>query len=537
MTAPTRRPVRRTGLSPITRRILVVNVLALGFLFAGMLYLDEYRRSLIAAELTTMTSEANLFAAAIGETATVADASTGGGVIAVMAQQMIRRLVATSRFRARLFDPDGVLVADSLLLSGPGGLVQIEELPVPRTEGQQVRDLLAGYDRLLARLWGHENLPVYSEHVVQRARDYPEAMLALAGETDSRVRADPKGGMILSVAVPVQRYKQVLAALMLTKGSANIDAAVLKVRIDVFKWFLLALAVTVLLSIYLAGTIASPILRLAAAAEQVRNDRHRRFVIPDFGKRRDEIGKLAAALRDMTQALSQRIDEIERFAADVSHELKNPLSSLRSAVETAARINDPDRRQKLMTIILEDVCRLDRLISDISDASRLDAALSRENYEPVDVGHMLATLAEVTEIVALEHGTRFVLEISRARGLVVQGIEGRLVQVFRNLIANALSFSPKDSTITLRAHRLNSTVVAEVLDQGPGFPEGRERDIFQRFYSQRPETEKFGQHSGLGLSISKQIVEAHRGTIRAENRRRRDGTVEGARFVVVLPAD
>jgi len=539
--SPARRPARkgprRLGMSPITRRILAVNLLALGFLFAGMLYLDEYRRGLITAELATMRSEANLFAAAIGESATFADPTTGEGLIALMAQQMVRRMVESSRVRARLFNEEESLIADSLLLGGPGGVVQVEELPAPRTETQQVRDFFAGYDRLLARLWSREDLPVYLEKSVQSARDYPEVMLALSGETATTIRAGPDGGMVLSVAVPVQRYKQVLAALMLTKGSTEIDAAVLKVRLDVLKWFLLALAVTVLLSIYLAGTIASPILRLATAAERMRRDRHRRHAIPDFGNRRDEIGQLAAALRDMTEALWLRIDANERFAADVAHEIKNPLSSLRSAVETAARVNDGDRRQKLMGIILDDVGRLDRLISDISDASRLDAELSREFSEPVDLRQMLRTIAEVTEMTAQQQRTRLVVDVDGKRDLVVTGIEGRLVQVFRNLIANALSFSPPDSTITLRARRENATVVAEVLDEGPGIPEGREKDIFARFYSERPQTEKFGQHSGLGLSISKQIVEAHGGTVVAQNRRHPDGRILGARFVVSLPVE
>lgn len=528
---------RRFGIPPITRRILAINLLALGFLFAGMFYLDEYRRGLITAELATMRSEANLFAAAIGESASFADPTTGEGLISLIAQQMVRRMVESSRVRARLFNEDEALVADSLLLGGPGGVVQIEDLPPPRTEGQQLRDFLAGYDRLLARLWSREDLPVYSEKAVQTARDYPEVMLALSGETASTVRAGPDGGMVLSVAVPVQRYKQVLGALMLTKGSEQIDTSVLKVRLDVLKWFLLALAVTVLLSIYLASTIASPILRLAVAAQKMRRDLHRQHTIPDFGNRRDEIGQLAAALRDMTRALWLRIDAIERFAADVAHELKNPLSSLRSAVETAARVNDSDRRQKLMSIILDDVGRLDRLISDISDASRLDAELSRENSDAVDIRQMLRTIAEVTEMTAQKQRTRLVVDIDRKHDLVVNGIESRLVQVFRNLIANALSFSPPDSTITLRARRENATVVAEVLDEGPGIPEGREKDIFKRFYSERPQTEKFGQHSGLGLSISKQIVEAHGGTVEVRNRRRPDGKIIGARFVVTLPIE
>jgi two-component system sensor histidine kinase ChvG len=528
-----RKAVRR-GISPITWRILAVNLLALAFLFAGMFYLDEYRRGLIAAELATMRSEATLFAAAIGESATFDDASKGDGLIATMAQQMVRRLVEASRFRARLFREDGALVADSLLLRGPGGGVQIEDLPAPRTEGQQLRDVLASYDRVMARLWGREDIRPYLENPVQTARDYPEVMLALSGESATTVRSAPDGGLILSVAVPVNRYKRVLAALMITKGSAAIDTAVLKVRLDVLKWFLLALGVTILLSIYLARTIANPILRLATAAERVRRDRHRRHSIPDF-KRKDEIGQLAAALREMTQALWLRIDAIERFAADVAHELKNPLTSMRSAVETAARINDPDRRQKLMNIILEDVGRLDRLISDISDASRLDAELSRENSAPVDIRRMLAALIEVMETTAVQHRIALVLVADGKRDLMVNGVESRLVQVFRNLIANALSFSPPGGRITLKARAENGTVVSQVLDEGPGIPEGRERDIFQRFYSERPQSEKFGVHSGLGLSISKQIVEAHGGTLVAKNRRGPDGSIVGARFVVTLP--
>ncbi|MGE5442106.1 MAG: stimulus-sensing domain-containing protein [Bacteroidota bacterium] len=533
MAAKARKTVRR-GISPITWRIFAVNLLALAFLFAGMFYLDEYRRGLIAAELATMRSEANLFAAAIGESATFDEASKGDGLIATMAQQMVRRLVEASRFRARLFREDGALVADSLLLGGPGGGVQIEELPAPRTEGQQLRDVLVGYDRVMARLWGREDIQPYHENAVQTARDYPEVMLALSGESATTVRSAPDGGMILSVAVPVNRYKRVLAALMITKGSAAIDAAVLKVRLDVLKWFLLALGVTILLSIYLARTIANPILRLATAAERVRRDRHRRYSIPDF-KRSDEIGQLAAALRDMTQALWLRIDAIERFAADVAHELKNPLTSMRSAVETAARINDPDRRQKLMNIILEDVGRLDRLISDISDASRLDAELSRENSAPVDIKRMLATLIDVMETTAVQHRIVLALVTDGKRDLMVNGVESRLVQVFRNLIANALSFSPPGGRITLKARAENGTVVSQVLDEGPGIPEGRERDIFQRFYSERPQSEKFGVHSGLGLSISKQIVEAHGGTLVAKNRHGPDGSIIGARFVVTLP--
>jgi two-component system sensor histidine kinase ChvG len=530
------RPQTRPGISPITWRILAVNLLALVFLFAGMLYLDEYRRGLINANLATLQSEATLFAAALGESTTT-DTPTGASLVQPLAQQLLRRLVEASGVRARLFAEDGSLLADSRLLLGPDGVVQIEELAPPPTGRQRIRDILIFYDRLTGQLWRPDPLPMYVEKAVQSADDYDEVERALAGDSKWMVRAERSRQLVLSVAVPVQRYKQVLGALMLTRGTTDIEAAILKVRIDVLKWFLVALAVTVLLSLYLAGTIARPLRRLAAAAERVRRDRKRRHTIPEFPKRRDEIGLLAVALKEMTDALWQRMDAIERFAADVAHEIKNPLTSMRSAVETAARIKDPERRERLMQIIQDDVGRLDRLISDISDASRLDAELSRAKSSPVDIGRMFSTLIEVTQTSGAHAHTRFKLDVDRSSDLVINGIEGRLVQVFRNLLANAISFSPPEGTITMRACRDNGLVVAEVLDEGPGIPEGREIDIFQRFYSERPQTERFGVHSGLGLSISKQIVEAHGGRVFAENRRSTDGSVLGARFVVQLPTD
>lgn len=538
MAQDTGKPGRKRAISPITRRILAVNVLALVVLVAGMLYLDEYRQGLIAAELAALRTQADLFAAALGEGAATTDA-TGGDILAArIAQQMVRRVVEASATRARLFNNDGELIADSQMLAGPGGRVEIEELPPP-TEVQQkpVTTLLSIYDRIAKRLSSSDTLPTYEEKPRQSAGDYAEVIEALAGETAEMVRVMPSGGEVLSVAVPVQHYKQVLAALMLTRDSREIDAAVLQVRLDILKVFAIALAITILLSIYLAGTIARPILRLARAAERVRADRSRTHKIPNFAHRRDEIGQLAVSLREMTEALWLRMDAIERFAADVAHEIKNPLTSLRSAVETAARVKDPAQKEKLMRIIQDDVHRLDRLISDISDASRLDAELLREQSEPTDIGEMLTTLADITRTTSSSRNVHIRTELRDRRHMVVNGMEGRLVQVFQNLIANAVSFSPSDGTITLKARRRNGVVVAEVLDEGPGISEGKEREIFSRFYSDRPQGEKFGTHSGLGLSISKQIVEAHGGKIFAETIRRGNGDPGGARFVVQLPLD
>ena len=536
---PNRVSPRRRAVSPITWRILAVNLFALGVLVAGLLYLGEYRRNLITAELTSLQRRADMFAAALGEGAVVTDGSGAfiryQSLIPNSARHMIHRLVEPTGTRARLFDADGVLIVDSRLLFGPGGLVQIEDLPPPGVGGSMASSLLEIYDSLVKLIPGFDELPEYRENPIQRATDYAEVVHALGGEDTAAVRGF-HNGMILSVAAPVQRYKQVLGVLMLSKDSREIDAAMYGVRIDILKVFGVALTITVLLSLYLAGTIARPIRKLAAAAEQVSNTHNRQTAIPTFPGRNDEIGELADVLSDMTKALWARMDAIEGFAADVAHEIKNPLTSLHSAVETIARVKDPDQQRKLMGIIQEDVRRLDRLISDISDASRLDAELSRAEMEEVDLAGMLGVVVDIQKSTRAEGGPEIGLELPANRTLMVPGIEGRLVQVFRNLIANAVSFSPPNGKIILRAGRNVDTVEIEMLDDGPGIPAGKEADIFERFYSERPKDEAFGTHSGLGLNISKQIVEAHGGKIWAENREGGGRGATGARFVVRLPA-
>jgi two-component system sensor histidine kinase ChvG len=447
---------------------------------------------------------------------------------------MTRRLVEPTRTRVRLFDLEGAMIGDSRLLRG-AGVVLIEELPPPNRDSGLLSLFDSAYDWIMGRLPRHGGLPNYVEKPNATAADYPEVLRALAGEDARVIRQDRgTGKLVLTVAVPVQRYKQVLGAVLLSVGSLDVEQAVRAVRLDILRVFLIALVVTTLLSFYLAGTIARPVRRLAAAAERVRRGSGRQMSIPDFSARGDEIGDLSGALREMTSALWQRMDAIERFAADVAHEIKNPLTSLRSAVETVSRIQDPAKREKLLAIVMEDVKRLDRLISDISDASRLDAELSRIEPEPVDIGHLLRTLADVHDATRGEDGPRLRLVLPE-EALVVPGVEGRLVQVFRNLIANAVSFSPSDGTIKLAARQDDDAVVVTVEDEGPGIPDGKLEAIFNRFYTERPSGEKFGTHSGLGLSISKQIVEAHHGMIRAENRRDADGKVIGARFIVRLP--
>jgi two-component system sensor histidine kinase ChvG len=527
---------RRRRRSSLTRRILTLNLLALAIPVAGLLYLDQYRNSLVQQQLDLMATEAELFSGALAASGVVTGPAGDERLLPETTRSTVRRLVDVSKTRARLFDQDGTLIADSSRLIGPGGQVEIEMLPPPENDTLLVSLVRRLYDSVVSLIPRGKPLPLYQERAQQRAADYPEALQALDGEPASALRVDRSGNLLLSVAVPVQRYRQVLGTLMLSVGGDSIDAAVRDVRLNILKVFGVAFAITVLLSLYLAGTIARPLHRLAEAADRVRRGQGRQTEIPDFTRRGDEIGDLSGALREMTEALWTRMDAIEHFAADVAHEIKNPLSSLRSAVETVARIEDPERQRRLMAVILDDVQRLDRLITDISDASRVDAEMSRIEKEPVDVARMLRTLAEIHEATAKPDAPRLIVDAPGGRALVVAANEGRLVQVLRNLLANAMSFSPPGGTITLFARREGRRIRFGVADQGPGIPPDKLEAIFDRFYTERPAGEKFGTHSGLGLSISRQIVEAHGGRLFAENLTEPDGRVRGARFTLLLPA-
>ena len=387
--------------------------------------------------------------------------------------------------------------------------------------------------------------PLREEQAVQRADNYEcvqDAAAHVAPATE--VWRTTAQHLTLAAAVPVKHNKRALGVVMVTRGDENIDRAIMTVRTDILKIFGVTLAVTVLLSIYLARAIARPVRRLALAAEKLRHGQMQavglagtaslltREAIPDLTARDDEIGDLSGALRDLTAALAQRIGAIENFAADVAHEIK---TSLRSAVETIERVQDqPAARQKLVTVIHDDVNRLDRLITDISQASRLDAELSRDKTKTIDVASFLTTLVD-------GYRTReprepvVELAVSGAESLTVLGVPSRLAQVIQNIIDNARSFSTAEAKVLVAVRRTETLAQITVDDSGPGLPPNRLETIFERFYSERPQAEKFGMHSGLGLSIARQIVEAHRGFLRAENRQDETGKVLGARFIISLP--
>ncbi|MEI8393335.1 MAG: stimulus-sensing domain-containing protein [Rhodospirillaceae bacterium] len=525
----------RRRLSPLAHRILMVNILALAILVVGVMVLGRYKERLIVDELAGLSADARILAVALAEGAALSDERSG--LEPERARRMVRRLVEPADARTRLFDASGALLADSddfqeAALPAP----ERDEEELPPASRWVLNDLEQLYELIADHLQGRGALPVFDDRSLRHAGQLSELQQALKGEAHSAAQATPDGGLMLIAVMPVEQNKRVVGAVLLNHGGETIGAAVQSLRVDILHCFLIALAVTVALSFYLAGTIVEPIRRLALAAERVRHGRGRQR-IPDFSCRNDEIGDLSRALGEMTDALWARLDAIEHFAADVAHEIKNPLTSLRSAVETAARIEDAERRRPLMAIIEDDIRRLDRLITDISAASRVDAELSRAERAPVDLGAMLSMLAEIHAATAAENPALpcVVVELPEGAGLTVSGFEGRLVQVFQNLIANALSFSPPGGTVTLSARRDGDGVAVAVGDRGPGIPEGKLQAIFERFYTERPPGEKFGIHSGLGLSISKQIIEAHHGSITAENRCGPDGGVAGAVFTVRLP--
>ncbi|HEX3989956.1 MAG TPA: stimulus-sensing domain-containing protein [Acetobacteraceae bacterium] len=550
---PTKRtPLRRfrqRWVSPLLRRILMVNALPLALLVVALLYLDQYQNGLLEAEVSALREQAKIYAGAIGESAVLATDPDNPHLVPEIARPLLRRLTdPTPDARARLYAPDGTIVADSQVHEGsgatPGGL----PLP-PINRGLVLSFVGQVYDYVLSLL-PHNN-PVATVDITPGARgpdwqpDVKEE-LRLQSAGDSRemppyIRRTVDNRLWITVAEPVERDKRTVGIVLLTREAREVEQSLLSVRLSIIALFGLALGLTVLLSWYLSLTIARPILRLADAASDMREGKGRTgSVSTSLLKRRDEVGELANAVSDSASALWARMDATEQFAADVAHELKNPLSSIRSAIETLPRIEDAARRNQLLTIIGQDVMRLDRLISDVSDASRVDAEMSRVTARPVDVVPIVRTLKELDDATRDPDNDPGLEVIAPPAGMQVLAVEDRLVQVLRNLIGNAHSFSPPKGRILVRVKDLGVQLGGEqveisVEDQGPGIPEANLEHIFDRFYSERPHGEKFGQHSGLGLSISRQIVEALHGQISAENVRDASGKVLGARFIVRLP--
>ena len=610
-TRPFTRAMSTRFASSLTRRIVFLNLGGLVALAIGFLYVNQFREGLIDARVQSLETQGEIIAAAISASASVetdaitvdperllqpapgqgtgasdeGDPSLEFSINPERIGPVLRRLVLPTRTRARIFDRDGYLLLDSRSLSRRGASTR-QDWPrqdsshqdsprqdSPRQDSPSASGPSDEAPTLIARTWnvvkgrfGKSDPPRTEEFAGRNGRDFPEVAGALNGTTQNVVRVNAKGDTIISVAVPIQRMRAVKGALLLSTLGGDIDGIIATERWAIVRIFLVSAVIMFLLSSFLAGTIAEPIRRLAEASDRVRRGTKSRQEIPDLTYRTDEIGHLSGSLRDMTKALYNRIEAIERFAADVAHELKNPLTSLRSAVETMPVARTKNAQDRLLAIIQHDVKRLDRLISDISDASRLDAELARADNREVDLLQILEAVVTVANGTGKD-GVRISLAVAplptvdgEPSRFLVLGYDSRLGQVFNNLIDNARSFSPQGGSVRVMIRRVGSRPPGSIRegyeiivdDDGPGIPADAFERIFERFYTDRPE-QGFGQNSGLGLSISRQIVEVHGGEITALNRvdgARHAGAdpstsddagdtapaILGARFVVWLPA-
>ena len=527
--SPGEAPRLRRGLpvvgSRLGRLILGLNLLGLTVLVVGALVLNEMGRGLIAARIDSLTSQGEFITNVLEQAATRGDPAPV--LDADRARETLQLLFIPRSQRARVFDATGQLIADSATIAD-----RVEEHPLPPAHKPGAFTLP----------WGRAPQGPDAAAVAKaRAALARELRAATAGEVVNGLRRSETGERVVSVSIPIQHVQAVLGVLTLEAG--DVDQIIAAQRRELLPFIAIAVAVILGSSFLLNWLIAHPILRLARAADRVRLSRARAISLPDIAGRDDEVGDLAQSLEAMTSALSGRMDAIERFAADVAHEIKNPLTSIRSAVETLEIAPTPQARDRLVRILKQDVGRLDRLITDISNASRLDAELSREAPRSVDLRRLLVDIAALygqTRGDAPEGVRVEVDETERMEPLRVSGREGPLGQVFRNLIDNARSFSPPGGVVRIRLRSERSVAsaweaVVSVEDQGPGVPSENLESIFERFYTARPKGAAFGGHSGLGLSIARQIVEAHGGRIAAENRAGADGRVQGARFTVVLP--
>jgi two-component system sensor histidine kinase ChvG len=503
--------LRWTGRWMLLHRILAVNIFALAILAGSIFYLDGFRRRLTDEGLANAQTQARIVAdsLALAEPQERAD--------------LLRRLGRHARARLRLYGADGRLLLDSWQ-----GAPETYQLRDPAKENWR-KAVARNLDSALDAVVGAPIPPPLTVPEPSPLGSWPEAASALrAGRVETMLRRAPEGTPFVSAAAPVATG----GVALLTRNARDIRQVVRDERTTLVIVLLITLAVSVLLSLFLARTIALPLRRLARAAHRVRLGRAREVNVPTLPARRDEIGLLARALHDMSQSLRQRIDGTEAFAADVTHELKNPLASLRSAVDSLDKVDDPALRRQLLDVVRHDVVRLDRLIVDIAEVSRLDAELSRARFEPIDLGDLVERLLDLWEPRAAERDVRIAFARPRVATAVVMGDEGRLTRAIDNIVDNAISFSPRGGLVEIAAAHVGGEVRLSVEDEGPGVPEQAREEIFQRFHSIRPDEESFGQHSGLGLAIARATVQGHDGQLIVEGRR--DGR-SGARFVMRFP--
>ena len=494
----------------LTWRILAVNILTVLILALGVIYLDAFRHKLSKERIHRTEREAQI-------TAIIARS-----LPPAQRPDALAAIGQSTGSRIRLYGADGRVVADSWTSTGP-----TYRLRDPAKE-RWMKDVARALDRGFNMLVGSEYAPAFVEPAKDSITAWPEAYQAQrANAVTSKIRTAPDLTPVLSAAAPVDG-----GALLVTSNERSLTHSMRSQRAALGLAMLFAILLSVLLSLFLARTIVRPLRRIALAAHRVRLGRAREVRVPRLPSRRDEIGLLARSVADMSQSLRQRIDNIESFAADVTHELKNPLASLRSAIDGLESVKDDKLRDRLMKVARDDVVRLDRLISDISEAARTDAELARARFEPVDLGPLIEQLVKSWEKRRDMGNARIAFARPRKASTVVMGDPGRLARAIDNILDNAVSFSPPGGLVEIAASHVGNRVRIRIDDEGPGVPEQAREAIFNRFHSIRPEGEQFGRHSGLGLAIAKAIVEGHDGEITVLDR---DDAPSGARFIISLP--
>lgn len=523
----------------MARVIFLSNLIGLAILIVGSLALNQYTAELIKARVENLRSQASLISSLIGETA------SGYGSNAQLdvprAREFVNRIELAPGWRVRLHDNNGTLLIDRDSFDDVISVTPLE--PIDDTGGSQTWYQTL-WDKVETRRQGFlHNLPWRSYRRESLRRDLrSDIRRSLAGETIGGERYDKNDDLIVTVSLPVQRVQHVLGAV--TLESSDVQDIIASERRALTPFIGLAIVAALLSSIALTISIVQPLRQLSRAAEIVGRSSTKRGDIPNFSDRGDEIGDLSVVLRQMTNGLYSRIDDIANFAADVAHEIKNPLTSLRSASDTLRHVKTDEQREKLIKIIQKDVGRMDRLISDISRASKVDANLARETAQVINVYDILTNITEFYqqtrsgEGAVVEHITED--RAAEAGPIFIKAFETPFAQVLRNLIDNGLTFSPADGSVRLSAKPKNDgesrRVIITVDDDGPGIPVDNLETIFERFYTERPKGAQFGSHSGLGLAICRQIVTAHKGDIRAENRQDGD-KIYGARFIISLPRE
>jgi two-component system sensor histidine kinase ChvG len=530
--------------SPLTLRILLIVVFPTAMFFIGLLHLDQYRKTVLQSEIKALYRQGDTVARTIGLTDSEYSVQAQRRISELTLQRASQLIASIPDARIRIFQPDGRLINDSL---------QSSRLFTPNIKLTPRRDIMdRGFKAWLQRqlkatataISPKDNYPLYREGVNLSAENFPAVVAALRGDAGSQVMRDRHGKLILGVAVPIRHLRVVRGALLVTASGEEVERDIEQVQIAFFQIFLAILVVTLVLGVYLSRSIVGPITSLARGANRIRLSPSQTpssgacFASPRLLGRGDEIGTLARDLVAMTEELQSRMKATASFAADVSHEIKNPLTSLRSAVETMTRLKNKHQQHRLMAVILDDVARLDRLISDISAASRLDADLSTAEYTTVDLADLLRKFVDARKLTTLDSGVAVSAKEFARETLLVRVVVDRLVQVFDNIYANAVSFSPAGGQIDITLKQGVGEAEIIFADQGQGIPQSKLDTIFDRFYTERPLGEEFGRHSGLGLSISRRIIEAHGGSIIARNRaisKDGGGGGTGAELIITLP--